>query len=137
MANTLISSATNSCAYNSGVAGKGLVTTWTLRGETVAYSGTLSTTDGYNITASFIWQTLATNDNTIAGKDCATYTCAIGTCVETLDSNGDVIGSHVVDEGNMALCHWFHLAVAASSTTYNTVGVNSSSTTAYTEVRYL
>jgi len=104
-----------------------------MRGTTNAYAGDLSTTDGYSITASFTWNLLTSTATTVAGKDCSAVTCAIGTCVETLDNNGDVIASTVVDEGNMALCHWFHLAAGV----VNTVGVNSSSTTAYSETRYL
>lgn len=128
MANSLLS--TESCATTPGA---GLKTTWTLGGTTNAYAGELSTTDGYSIMASFTWNLLTVTTTAVAGKDCATVACAIGTCIETLDSDGDVIASTVVDEGNMALCHWFHLAAGV----VNTVGLNSASTSAYSETRYI
>jgi hypothetical protein len=72
-----------------------------------AYAADLTTTDGYSITASFTYQALSSS-TTADGKDCTAVTCAIGTCIETLDELGVVIPSTVVDEGNMAICHWFY-----------------------------
>merc|ERR1711957_23231 len=40
----------------------------------------------------------------------------IGTCVQTMDSAGVVVAATVVDDGNLALCHWF-LLLATSTTT--------------------
>ena len=125
--NSLLSSET--CATT---AGSGLKTTWTIMGTDNAYADELTTTDGYSIKASFVYN-LLTTATTSNGIDCLTTTCAIGTCVETLDSDGVVIGSQVTTEGNMAICHWFYYAAGV----IETVGVNSSSATAYSETRYL
>jgi len=129
MANSLLS--TETCAVTSG---KGMKTTWTLAGTTNAYDGSLTTTDGYSITASMIWILLTTTDTTVTGKNCTDNTCAIGTCVETYDRSGSVIEATVNDEGNMAICHWMYILKSA---TVNSVGVATSSTSAYSETRYL
>lgn len=100
--NSLLS--TETCASTSG---SGLKTSWTMVGTENAYAADLTTTDGYSITASFTYQALSSS-TTADGKDCTAVTCAIGTCIETLDELGVVIPSTVVDEGNMAICHWFY-----------------------------
>lgn len=128
MANALLS--TDACA--AGV-GSGLVTSWTLAGATTAYSGTLTTTDGYNIVASFTWATLTTNV-TGSGVDCTLNACVIGTCVETYDSLGVVVASTVTDDGNIALCHWF---LVAGNATVGTVAVVSGTTNTYGIANYM
>ena len=55
MAVTLIA-ATDTCAKT---AGKGMVTTWTLEGQTTTYKGGFDS-DGYRITVAMTWQALAT-----------------------------------------------------------------------------
>jgi hypothetical protein len=117
MANALLS--TESCATTIG---SGLVTSWTLAGSTTAYAGSLTTTDGYNITATFTWQLLTATLTAVSGKDCATIACTIGTCVETYDSAGVVVASTVTDDGNIALCHWFLIGAGVVNTTTNVSG---------------
>jgi len=125
--NTLLS--TETCATTTG---SGLRTTWTISGTENAYAAELTTTDGYSITASFVY-TLLSSSTTANGSDCTAVTCAIGTCVETLDTEGAVIAATVTDEGNMAICHWFYQAI----TTINVPGVNTGSVNNYSETRYL
>jgi len=130
MSNPLLT--TDACATT---AGSGMVTSWTLGGSTTAYAGTLTTTDGYSITASLTWKLLSGAQTT--GEDssytCASSACAIGTCVQTFDSAGVVVAATVTDDGNNALCHWFLLAAGA----VNTVGNVSGSTNAYSIANYL
>merc|ERR1740117_2311160 len=57
MTNALLT--TDACAAST--ASQGLVTSWTLAGSTTAYAGTLTTTDGYSITASMTWKVLTTD----------------------------------------------------------------------------
>jgi hypothetical protein len=129
MANALLS--TETCATT---AGAGLVTSWTLAGSTTAYAGTLTTTDGYNITATFTWVTLANGTTGVASKDCDTVHCVIGTCVETYDSAGVVVASSVTDDGNIALCHWFLIDANATA---GTVDVVSGTTNTYGIANYM
>jgi hypothetical protein len=72
---------TETCATT---VGSGIKTSWSMVGSMNAYADDLSSTDGYTITASFSWKLLTTN---IAAdsRSCDALTCAIGTCVETLD----------------------------------------------------
>lgn len=128
MANALLS--TESCATT---VGQGLVTSWTLAGATTAYSGTLTTTDGYSISAAFTWATLVSNV-TGSGTDCTANACVIGTCVETYDSLGVVVASTVTDDGNIALCHWF---LTSASSVVGTVGLVSGTTNTYGIANYL
>ena len=102
---------TETCATT---AQKGMATTWTLAGSATAYAGTLAT-DGYTLTAS-LSMIAFTSINTDGTENCGTNNCAIGTCVETYDSAGTVVASTVIDDGNLALCHWF--LIAASSTLF-------------------
>ena len=69
----------------------------------------MSTTDGYHITASFEFLKF-TGYSTGGVFDCDATNCIIGTCVETMDAAGVVVASTVVDDGNIALCHWFLLS---------------------------
>ena len=108
-----------------------MVTSWTLAGATTAYAGTLTTTDGYSITASMTWKVLTT-DTTETTK-CAAVICVIGTCVQTMDSAGVVVAATVVDDGNLALCHWF-LLLATSPTTASNI---SGATNEYSVAKYL
>jgi hypothetical protein len=88
----------------------GMATTWTLAGSAVAYSGNLTTTDGYYIEAAMTMVTF-TSTNTGGAATCTNNACVIGTCVETYDSAGVVVASTVTDDGNLALCHWFLIAL--------------------------
>merc|ERR1740139_1634596 len=72
----------------------------TSTGNTKTYAGTLTTTDGYSITASMTWKVLTT-DTTETTK-CAAVICVIGTCVQTMDSAGVVVAATVTDDGNLA-----------------------------------
>merc|ERR1740117_2165342 len=116
MTNALLT--TDACAAST--ASQGLVTSWTLAGSTTAYAGTLTTTDGYSITASMTWKVLTT-DTTETTK-CAAVICVIGTCVQTMDSAGVVVAATVTDDGNLALCHWFLLATTSIVTPGNVSG---------------
>merc|ERR1740117_1434993 len=87
MTNALLT--TDACAAST--ASQGLVTSWTLAGSTTAYADTLTTTDGYSITASMTWKVLTT-DTTETTK-CAAVICVIGTCVQTMDSAGVVVAA--------------------------------------------
>merc|ERR1740117_2019774 len=127
MTNALLT--TDACAAST--ASQGLVTSWTLAGSTTAYAGTLTTTDGYSITASMTWKVLTT-DTTETTK-CAAVICVIGTCVQTMDSAGVVVAATVTDDGNLALCHWFLLA----STSIVTPGNVSGATNDYSIANYL
>ena len=130
MSNPLLT--TDACAVASS---QGMVTSWTLGGSTTAYAGTLTTTDGYSITASLTWKLLTTTQTT--GEDgsysCGTKKCAIGTCVETFDSAGVVVAATVTDDGNHAICHWF---LIASGATKNVPGTGTT-TDAYSIANYL
>merc|ERR1740117_521259 len=116
MTNALLT--TDACAAST--ASQGLVTSWTLAGSTTAYAGTLTTTDGYSITASMTWKVLTT-DTTETTK-CTGVICVIGTCVQTMDSAGVVVAATVTDDGNLALCHWFLLATTSIVTPGNVSG---------------
>ena len=84
----------------------GIATTWTLAGSTTAYAGTLAT-DGYQLTASAVWQTPAVA--TLTGETfTATSNLVMGTCVETLTTAGAVQAATVTDNGNFALCHFVY-----------------------------
>ena len=111
MVSTLLSTS-DSCV----TAGKGMATTWTLAGSTTAYAGTLTTTDGYKITASFTWVAITGVSTNTAGETLGTNACGFGTCVESLDAAGTRIASTVTDKGNNALCHWFYTKAGATST---------------------
>lgn len=131
MTNALLS--TDACATTQAL---GLVTSWTLAGSTTAYAGTLTTTDGYTITASLTWKILSTQltGETIGGTiTCNTTACVIGTCVETMDSAGVLVAATVVDDGNHALCHWFLMAAGAVNLVSNVSG----QTNAYSIANYL
>lgn len=129
MVNSLLS--TEACATTQG---DGMVTTWQLIGSTAAYSGTLTTTDGYNITASLTWKLLTSNSTDTTGQTCDSAKCAIGTCVETYDSAGVVVAATVLDDGNHAICHWF---IIAASATLNTAGLAGTTADEYSIARYL
>ena len=126
MTNALLS--TETCAVT---AQKGLVTSWTLAGSATAYAGTLTTTDGYSLTASL---TMKLPSSTATGglKTCEEAACVIGTCVETYDSAGVVVASTVTDDGNLAVCHWFLIKADATAGTVDLV----SGTTADYSVAY-
>jgi len=128
MSNPLLT--TDACAVASS---QGMVTSWTLGGSTTAYAGTLTTTDGYSISASLTWKSLATLLTTEGSETCASKKCAIGTCVETFDSAGVVVAATVTDDGNHAICHWF---LIAASSTLNSVGTGTT-TDAYSIANYL
>lgn len=128
MTNALLS--TETCAVT---AGAGAVTSWTLAGSTTAYAGTLTTTDGYSISASFTVKALLNNTTGVSGKDCDANACVFGTCVETYDSLGVVVASTITDDGNLALCHWFLLAAGSAGT----VGVVSGTTNTYGIANYM
>lgn len=85
-----------------GTAGNGVQTTWALAGSTSAYTGTLTTTDGYQLTATLVWQdpgSVATTANGGSGEapTAGTTKMSMGTCVETLDSAGAVLATTVTD----------------------------------------
>jgi len=103
-----------------------MVTQWTLSGLTTAYSGTLTTTDGYKIEAAFTWVAITSVTTNGASESLNGVECAFGTCVETLDSAGVRVASTVTTEGNNALCHWFYVLGGGTSTaqTASTGGTN-------------
>ena len=77
MTNALLS--TDTCATTEAL---GLVTSWTLAGSATAYAGTLTTTDGYSITASLTWRLLTSQlTGEASAISCQTSDCVIGTCV--------------------------------------------------------
>ena len=129
MTNALLS--TETCAVTEQL---GVVTSWTLAGSTTAYAGTLTTTDGYNITATFTWKVLNSTATGVTSKTCATVACVLGTCVETYTSAGVVVASTVTDDGNIALCHWFLIAANATA---GTVAVVSGTTNTYGIANYM
>ena len=129
MTNALLSTETCAVTEQSGV-----VTSWTLAGSTTAYAGTLTTTDGYNITATFTWKVLNSTATGVTSKTCATVACVLGTCVETYTSAGVVVASTVTDDGNIALCHWF---LIAANSTAGTVAVVSGTTNTYGIANYM
>ena len=112
MVSALITTSDTTCA----TAGKGMVTQWTLTGLTTAYSGTLTTTDGYKIEAAFTWVAITSYTTTSSGESLSNVACAMGTCVETLDSAGVRVASTVTTNGNNALCHWFYVLGGGTST---------------------
>ena len=108
---------TETCATT---AQKGMATTWTLAGSTTAYSGTLAT-DGYTLEASLSMIAFV-DANTDGAVECTTAKCMIGTCVETYDSAGTVVASTVTDDGNIAICHWFLVALSSVAGTIGNTG---------------
>merc|ERR1711981_371310 len=96
--------------------GTGMVSQWTLSGSTTAYTGTLTTTDGYQIAAAMTWVAITSYTTTFASESTSSANCAIGTCVETLDSSGVRVASTVTDDGNNAICHWFYVLGGSAST---------------------
>lgn len=110
MVSTLL--ATDTCV----TAGLGMATTWTLAGSTSAYAGTLTTTDGYNIIASFTWLATTGFTTSTLSESVDGVATGMGTCVETLDSAGTRVADSVTDDGNNCLCHWFYVNGGATST---------------------
>lgn len=110
MVSTLLS--TDTCVS----AGLGMATTWTLAGSTSAYSGTLTTTDGYNIIASFTWVAVTGYTTNFASESLSGVAAGFGTCVETLDSSSVRVADSVTDDGNNCLCHWFFTLGGSAST---------------------
>lgn len=113
--------------------GTGMVSQWTLTGSTTAYSGTLTTTDGYQIAAAMTWVAITSYTTTFASESVSGAACAIGTCVETLDSAGTRVASTVTDDGNNAICHWFYVLGGATST----AGTASTGTGNWGETKFL
>jgi len=110
-----------------------MVSQWTLTGSTTAYSGTLTTTDGYQIAAAMTWVAITSYTTTFASESVSGAACAIGTCVETLDSAGTRVASTVTDDGNNAICHWFYVLGGATST----AGTASTGTGNWGETKFL
>lgn len=94
MAVTLISSS-DTCA---STAGSGMVTTWTLAGQTETYKGDIIS-DGYKITASMTWQALqsVTADLSAVANSITNNPAVIGTCVETLTDEGYALQPNITD----------------------------------------
>ena len=110
-----------------------MVSQWTLSGSTTAYSGTLTTTDGYKIEAAFTWVAITSYTTNFDSESTSGIACAIGTCVETLDSAGTRVASTVTDDGNNALCHWFYVLGGSTST----AGTASTGTGNWGETKFL
>lgn len=106
---------------------------WKLAGSTTAYAGTLTTTDGYNLLATFTWKAITSLTTGNSGKSCSTVQCVIGTCVETYTAAGTVQVSTVTTDGNHALCHWFILKL----NTVNTPDVVTGTTNTYAVANYM
>lgn len=60
----------------------------------------------------------------------------MGTCIETLDDDGNVLAAGTDTEGNFAICHWFYVIVGGNTTgitAFGAIGVDYSETRYYTE----
>jgi hypothetical protein len=121
---------TETCATTTKL---GMVTSWTLAGSTTAYAGTLAT-DGYTLEASLTMVVFSDNvvDNTV-NTTTGAVKGVIGTCVETYDSAGTVVAATVVDDGNLALCHWF---IVDASATVGLIG-NTGTANEYSIANYM
>lgn len=62
----------------------------------------------------------------------------VGTCVETLTSEGETLPAGTITEGNFGLCHWFYISLQTGSATSNTNGttLNGVTGTDWGETRY-
>merc|ERR1712139_203634 len=88
-------------------AGTGVVTAWALSGSTTAYTGTITTTDGYQIVATLTWKTPGNTKPTASAESPSDNApMGMGTCAETLTSASAALATTVTTEGNFALCHW-------------------------------
>lgn len=97
---------------------------WTLVGTTDVYSDrvdALNGSDGYRIVASHLWRDISTTAKTavtntkswdgVTAMDTAVVKgerVALGTCVETLDYDGEKLAAGTDNQGNYAICHWFY-----------------------------
>ena len=95
---------TSSAACAAATDGQGMVTTWALAGSTTAYSGTYAT-DGYKLTATLVWKAPTTTSK-ISETLGSNLKTGMGTCVETLKTDGTVPTSTDTTIGNFALCHF-------------------------------
>ena len=108
----------DSCATT---AGSGFVTTWTLAGNTAAYTGSLST-DGYKLKAAMTFKNGGTTIISPNTAITASAVIGIGSCVATLDSAGSVPVATDVTVGNFAICHFvFYAATATTAVASGTI----------------
>jgi len=119
--------------------GQGMLSQWTLTGSPTTYTGVVPNTDGYQITFTMQWRDMTNENETSTGATATNPafgvgdTAVVGTCVETLDSNGAVLAAGTDTEGNFAVCHWFYLVVGGNVTSIKRFGTAG---TDYSEVRY-
>lgn len=118
-------------------------TVWSISGQPDVYTDSLTTTDGYKVTAFLTWNKmdLVLNlANTAADVISSGSNTAIGTCVETLDSEGETLAARVTTTGNYALCHWMYFKGQTEGDTYHAVGgtnaANWGETRYYNEVEW-
>ena len=81
-------------------AGKGMATTWTLTGSDKVYEGGLTTTDGYQIVASFKWVDITAVTTNTAAETLTNLATVMGTCVETMADNGTALDQYELTRGN-------------------------------------
>ena len=76
-----------------------MTTVWSLQGQPDVYSGSLVTTDGYMITSYLTWRSMVNTQSLTDGTTTVTMLSndpsVIGTCVETLDSEGEALAARV------------------------------------------
>jgi hypothetical protein len=118
--------------------GFGMHTVYSISGQPDVYTGDLTTTDGYQLTVFLTWRSMLSTvslvDGTITDLIVANDNVGMGTCVETLDSEGESLAAAISTEGNYAICHWMYYKGQTIGTTHNAVGGTSAAN--WGETRY-